>query len=477
MNYLSLFLIFFIYSIKKCFGKKRYISIPFKIQQEKEYISEKYNSDIFIQNNFYKNITFGFTIGNPPQEVDGIIMNDNLCFEMKLIKDLNNDQNYIKSTNNIYSPKVSSSVSLSHKELRWSKGQYHTLISDVFNFDKEKNNCNLTLLLKKDEDPNIDINLIKNQKYIIKFGLNLQTGFSGDECPNFMYYIRAKASISKYLTSFIFKNPKEGVLIIGDELYNYDSKIYNESQYVGIYNFNYNSLYYDEEIVMDLVNNRNITLNKSNAFIEYNYGIIIGTNHYKQVIDEIFFNKLISDNMCRSQIIRFNESSEYYLYTCNEKVNLINFPKLIFFLRNYKFNFELDYHDLFIKKFDNQFYFLVLFRVNQEDKNNWVLGEPFYKKYTFSFNLDAKIVGFYKKIFNNNNSQEKNEDDNKEGNKTFLIILFCIIGGILVILLMFLSFYYGMKLKEGRKKRANELKEDNYEYFPESDKENNKLFN
>ena len=42
---------------------------------------------------------------------------------------------------------------------------------------------------------------------------------------------------------------------------------------------------------------------------------------------------------------------------------------------------------------------------------------------------------------------------------------------------MFLSFYYGMKLKEGRKKRANELKEDNYEYFPESDKENNKLFN
>ena len=80
---------------------------------------------------------------------------------------------------------------------------------------------------------------------------------------------------------------------------------FKKSQYVGIYNFNYNSLYYDEEIVMDLINNRNITLNKSNAFIEYNYGIIIGTNHYKQVIDEIFFNKLKSDNMCRSQIIKF----------------------------------------------------------------------------------------------------------------------------------------------------------------------------
>ena len=58
--------------------------------------------------------------------------------------------------------------------------------------------------------------------------------------------------------------------------------------------------------------------------------------------------------------------------------------------------------------------------------------------------------------------------------KIVIISISCLI---LLALLMLLSFYYGMKLKEGRKKRANELKEDNYEYFPESDKENNKIIN
>ena len=42
---------------------------------------------------------------------------------------------------------------------------------------------------------------------------------------------------------------------------------------------------------------------------------------------------------------------------------------------------------------------------------------------------------------------------------------------------MILSFYFGMKLKAKRKLRANELKEDNYEYFPESEQEDNKIIN
>ena len=40
-----------------------------------------------------------------------------------------------------------------------------------------------------------------------------------------------------------------------------------------------------------------MTLNKSNAYIEYNYGIIIGTNQYKQLIVQIFFNKKISEGI------------------------------------------------------------------------------------------------------------------------------------------------------------------------------------
>ena len=120
-----MFFIFIIYFINKCLcEKKRFITIPFKIQQENSYSSKDYNPDIFLYNNFYKNYTFSFSIGNPMQKVDGIIMEDNLCFELKLLDDIDNKKEYIKSSNNKYSPKDSSAFSLNHKELKCTKGEY-----------------------------------------------------------------------------------------------------------------------------------------------------------------------------------------------------------------------------------------------------------------------------------------------------------------------------------------------------------------
>ena len=67
MTNLLMFLLFIIYSIKKCYNiSKKYISIPFIIQEERSYSSKDYNSEIFIKNNFYKNITYNFYLGNPP---------------------------------------------------------------------------------------------------------------------------------------------------------------------------------------------------------------------------------------------------------------------------------------------------------------------------------------------------------------------------------------------------------------------------
>ena len=477
MSYFLLFLLYIILSFKKCYNKsKRYITIPFSFQREKEYSSQSYNSKIFLQNNFYRNIIFNFNIGNPPQKVDGIILNDNKCFEMKSVED-----SEIYKTYNKYNPKDSNSFTFSHKELRWDKGQYMTLGYDVFEFEDNKKN-NLTFLFKKSGYENIDSNEIKNKKYIIKFGLEVQTSFSGDECPNFLYYLKAKFSLSKYLIAFIFKNDNEGHILLGEDLYKYNSKKYNESDYTGVYSFNYNSLNHNQEIIFDEKNNKNITINKSDAFIKYESGIIIGTNEYRKAINELFFDKLISNKECKIDIVKLNETNEYYIYSCKENTELKNFPKLIFFSRNYRYNFELNYQDLFIKKFDNNIYFLILFKVEKNfdnfDNDVWILGEPFYKKYTFSFNLDAKIIGFYKKIMDDENNNTSNTDNNNNiVYKIFLIIFLSIIGLILIIILMVISFYYGMNLKDKRKKRANELKEDDYEYLPENNKDQNKIIN
>ena len=90
------------------------------------------------------------------------------------------------------------------------------------------------------------------------------------------------------------------------------------------------------------------------------------------------------------------------------------------------------------------------------------------------------MLGFYNPNFDFVEEKEiqENSDKNKNENKDITsIIIFSVLGSILVVLLMFLSFYLGMKIKEGRKKRANELKEDNYDYFPDTKNEENKLFN
>ena len=159
----------------------------------------------------------------------------------------------------------------------------------------------------------------------------------------------------------------------------------------------------------------------------------------------MFFNKLISDNICRIQLTKLNESSEYYIYICNEKTDLSNFPKLAFLSRYYRFSFELNYQDLFIKKYDNNLYFLILFNANKESNQEWILGEPFYKKYTFSFNIDARIVGFYDKIFDNETKVEDNEENSPKNNKSIVVVILIILG-VIVIALMVLSFYFGMKL-------------------------------
>ena len=103
----------------------------------------------------------------------------------------------------------------------------------------------------------------------------------------------------------------------------------------------------------------------------------------------------------------------------------------------------------------------MIFKEN-DNRNEWKFGQPFYRKFKLTINLDDNWIGLYNP---NNPIIEKNtgNDDNNEGNKTRNIILIIALV-IFVIGLAMGMFFLGRKLRNDRKKRANELMDDNYDY-------------
>ena len=117
---------------------------------------------------------------------------------------------------------------------------------------------------------------------------------------------------------------------------------------------------------------------------------------------------------------------------------------------------------------------MVIFETEQQRGSaEWVIGEHFIKNNIFSFNINDKKLMFYNEKFINENFEEGDNDkinqknSKKEKNKNIVIILLVIV----VICFIVFSLYLLNKIKERRKKKANELR-DEYEYF--SERENNK---
>ena len=87
----------------------------------------------------------------------------------------------------------------------------------------------------------------------------------------------------------------------------------------------------------------------------------------------------------------------------------------------------------------------------------WFLGSPFFKKYQMVFDLDNKVIGFYTNI------NESYSENKKNNNKNVFIYILVIIGLVIIIIgLIFLLIKCYLSLP--RKKRANELLDENYEY-------------
>ena len=103
------------------------------------------------------------------------------------------------------------------------------------------------------------------------------------------------------------------------------------------------------------------------------------------------------------------------------------------------------------------------------------MGLPFLRRYQFIFNYDSKTIGFYNEnVKQKNETKSNNSNSDSNSNSHFRIILEVGIV-LLLILLIIIVFIIGQKIISQRKKRANELTDDNFEYLSKEDnsQENN----
>ena len=282
---------------------------------------------------------------------------------------------------------------------------------------------------------------IMNSPKCLSIGLNEPFKvYSNPSPPHFIDDLRTKNKIETQDWTIKFNEQNKGQLIIGDLPHNYekDTFKYSENNYTKcntecIITFFQPWGIEMKEIYFNNKANDKIIVNKNNNkfLLVYNFGFIIGSKSYMDLIYENYFQNLISENICileKSNITKYNNShyflkteGDFFLFSCQkEKMDnhIKDFPTLSFCHIKYEYIFELTYNDLF-KEINGYYYFMVIFpNINLDnydinEKEEWHLGIPFLRKYQFVFNFDYKTIGFYKfKNMDYENELNKNESNN-----------------------------------------------------------------
>ena len=316
--------------------------------------------------------------------------------------------------------------------------------------------------------------------------------------PQFIQFLKKNKIIEEYSWTFKFHTKEEGRLIIGDEPHNYETSknFYHKNKYNKVVTYSHNDenfpwSFHFKEIFFINSKNEMIYVGKwIKMILVQNLGFIIGEDKYKNLILENYFQELIDKNVCileKSNItnhpkkgIFYHESGIYEMFHCNK--SLINekiiFPKLNFFEPNLEYNFTFSFNNLF-QLIDDRYYFLVIFPedITHAAYKVWYLGLPFYYSNQFVFNYDSNTIGIYDQNIQIEEDEEKGQNDGdnhkdkkKDPNKNLSSTLKILTIIFIVIILIISAYFIGKKVNEGRKKRANELNDDNYEYYSKEEK-------
>ena len=488
--------------------KPNYIKFPFNTKLKsysRTNLNISYNESDFIQDFLNKTIYINMSIGNPLQDVKIMLDQNDNCFTFNRNSEIMKQNSmYINKDNYTQVTPYNKTASITAKKGSVTYFDFNSEFNDLYDMEDE------FYLYKYSDIKNATIKNasttlrflygnIKGEEEIVygKIGLDMNN-YKDSSCPRFFYSLGLKNIVKKYIYHFDFYDEFHGYFFLGPELHLFNTKniLNKEYQYTKMNTvlskegyIHWNLLF--NKITMRYRHNDYVhNLNEKMTQIDFNLGLIIGTYEFQQVIEEQFFNELVAKNICQKTLVEYSYNKDnitkYYVYKCDETfmngknfdkekykpyINYFElFPDFQFFHINLEHNFYISNYELF-KLVQGNYYFLIIFEAETQNKV-WKLGQIFLKGHKLFFDYDSKVVGYYdmqieprkndtKEEDSKSNTSEDKTDYNNNKNYKYIIyialfIVFCAI--------VFIAFYLGMKVKESRKKRANELKDDDYDY-------------
>ena len=437
-------------NINTIFSEK-ILKIPFKYESTSKYFV---NQSHPVTNKFMSQLLIDISIGTPPQKLKCSLNLNNYhsFFINKEISPVLLPSYYNKSLSNTYN-------CTKRSEYYWNEDftLAETFSDNIKIFSKDdklilNNKFNFLLIdeLKYNEyyAPGIIGLRLENEKGEQKSLINEN---------RFIYQIKKNNFTNTEIFYFDFNtNDENGNFVIGEELLddtNYKS-IYAGIIKLSMYNFNpewafnFDSIYYGNKELLESYS--------KDAIIKSEYGLTVGPTNYEIIINEFFKN----ENKCSLNYTKM-EYTYFKYYSCEEDFDETKMDDLIFELKSINFNFTFSGKELFYIE-NKKKYFKILF-VFSNSQSYWYLGREFLKKYRLRFNPDKKLI--YIPLGNNEN-ETKTENNQISENKSiykqvyiWIILTFAIV---IIGLVLFIIFYLK---KYPRKKRANELIDDeDYDY-------------
>ena len=399
---------------------KSEIIIPFMRSKTLEYNNNFI--DYIIHNNIYVTIP----IGNPSQ-----FIKFNVTMKSSSIS--------ITSFNN-YNYKDSNTYYAIEDEKEIYKYKFKNGFEATDNFLINNKQCNFSFLFVTELLEDFDI--ILGEIGLKIYEQNLYNKM------NIILQLKQLDLINSYGFGFQYTEEYKGNLILG---INYNKDEYNIinngiENIFDSYNIKFNHIIIGNEKELKYI--------KVNILIDL-FGFI-GTQEYLEIIKNKFFNPLLNEKKCFI-VNDEKEDSNFFYIKCQKNIDLKKFPNLSFLSYDLKMYFNFTYQDLF-KLNDDFYYFLIVFRILDDNNSFWELGEIFFRKYNLLFDLDKKIIGF--PIIKSN--YKKNEINKKEKSriyKSFIIFLNFILICIIIFLILFILFLIK------KKKIKNRIKEINNNYF------------